>query len=224
MIGKILIVEDDQTQNQVLANFLRKESFETVCAYSLREARALLDASIHLIVLDVMLPDGNGLEYLREIRKQSNVPVIVLTALDDEYTQVMSFDLSADEYVDKPVSPIVMVKRIQALFKRIYESDTTVPIGDYIFDFSRFEVRTKSGASIKLTTKEISIIQHLYQQKGHVVTRDSILNAVWGYDYIGEDRLIDTHMKNIRKKLGSDFIITVKGVGYRIMSDGTIEP
>lgn len=111
----ILIVEDDHTQNTVLANFLRKESYQVHSAFTLAEARKLLNSDISLMVLDVMLPDGNGLEFLREVRKYSNVPIIMLTALDDEFTQNSSFDLKADEYVDKPVSPIVMTKRINAL-------------------------------------------------------------------------------------------------------------
>ena len=125
---KILIVEDNQTQNDVLANFLRHEYYDVVSAYTLNEARDLFSSDTDLIVLDVMLPDGSGLDFLKEIRKYSDVPVIVLTALDDEYTQVSTFDLKADEYVDKPVSPIVMTKRITALLERIYGNYNSVNI------------------------------------------------------------------------------------------------
>ncbi len=213
---KILIVEDNQTQNDVLANFLRHEYYDVVSAYTLNEARELFSPDTNLIVLDIMLPDGSGLDFLKEIRKYSDVPVIVLTALDDEYTQVSTFDLKADEYVDKPVSPIVMTKRITALLERIYGNYDSVNIMGFKFDFKKFISYSSDEKDLKLTTKETQIIKCLYDANGNVVTRDNILNAVWGYEYIGEDRLIDTHIKNIRKKTSPEIILTVKGVGYRL--------
>lgn len=214
---KILIVEDEHTQNDVLANFLRHEEYQVYQAYNLKEAQELLtDNKFHLIILDVMLPDGNGLSFLQQIRKTMSVPVIVLTALDDEYTQIQSFELKADEYVDKPVSPVVMTKRVKALIERIYGNDSEVEINGFIFDFNRFTVMSKDGTEVKLTTKEINIIKLLFENNGMVVTRDTILDSVWGIEYVGEDRLIDTHIKNIRKKLGNDIVVTVKGVGYRL--------
>lgn len=213
---KILLVEDDRTQNDVLANFLRHENYTVFSAYTIQEARELINNDIHLVILDVMLPDGNGLAYLQEIRQTMSVPVIILTALDDEYTQIQSFDLKADEYVDKPVSPVVMTKRVKALIERIYGNTCTVNLNGFLFDFERFVIVSESGEEVKLTTKEMLIIKLLYEHRGRVVTRDIILNSVWGNEFIGEDRLIDTHIKNIRKKIGNSFIITVKGVGYRL--------
>ena len=169
-----------------------------------------------LLILDVILPDGNGLEYLKEIREHYGLPVIVLTALDDEFTQIYSFDLSADEYVDKPVSPMVMTKRVKALMNRIYGDQDIVNIKGIGFDFKAYRVLDREKNEVSMTTKEINLIHLLYANRGCVVTRDQILDAVWGTEYIGEDRLIDTHIKNIRKKLGKDIIVTVKGVGYRI--------
>lgn len=213
---QILIVEDDKTQNDVLANFLKYENYKVYSAYTIQEARELMKQDIHLVILDVMLPDGNGLAFLQEIRKTMSVPVIVLTALDDEYTQVQSFDLKADEYVDKPVSPVVMTKRVKALVERIYGNSSIVKINGFLFDFERFVITSENGEEIKLTTKEIQIIKLLYDNHGKVVTRNMILDSVWGNEYVGEDRLIDTHIKNIRKKLGNEMIVTVKGVGYRL--------
>lgn len=213
---KILVVEDNQTQNDVLANFLRLAGYDVLSAYTLNEARNLFSSDINLIVLDVMLPDGNGLDYLKEIRNYSNVPVIVLTALDDEYTQVSTFDFKADEYVEKPVSPIVMTKRITALLERIYGNSDSANIMGFKFDFKKFSCYSSENINLQMTTKEIQIVKCLYGAKGNVVTRDNILNSVWGYEYIGEDRLIDTHIKNIRKKTSPDIILTVKGVGYRL--------
>lgn len=222
---KILIVEDDHTQNDVLANFLRQESYDVVSAYTIMEAREHLNTKFHLVVLDVILPDGNGLEFLKEIRKRSSVPVIVLTALDDEFTQIQSFDLEADEYIDKPVSPIVMTRRVNAFMKRFYQNKSnkkSVSIGNFLFDFDLYTVQGDKGEDIKLTVKEMKIIHMLYLNQGNVVTRDAIMDHVWGPEYYGEDRLIDTHIKNIRKKLNADIIITVKGIGYRLnISEGT---
>lgn len=213
----ILLVEDDHIQNDVLANFLRKEKYEVCSAYTLAEAsKYLADKKIHLIILDLRLPDGNGLDFLADIRRRMQVPVIVLTALDDEYTQIRSFDLKADEYVDKPVSPVVMTKRVKALMGRLYGEETPVQIGGCQFDFARYQVTDKAGQPISLTTREFSILRLLYENHGRVVTREQILDSVWGPEYCGEDRLIDTHIKNIRKKLGMDIVTTVKGVGYRI--------
>ena len=213
---KLLIVEDNKTQNDVLANFLRKEGYEVISAYSITEARDALNSEIKLIILDVMLPDGNGLDFLKEIRMKNTVPVIVLTALDDEYTQINCFELKADEYVDKPVSPAVMTKRVNALISRIYPEETLCTLGKYHFDFQKYKVFTSQNEDIPLTTKEIHIIKLLYEAHGNVVNRETILDRVWGFEYIGENRLIDTHIKNIRKKIDPNLIITVKNVGYRL--------
>jgi len=213
---KILILEDDHVQNDVLANFLKKESFEVLSAYTVAEARRMLDDTISLMIVDVMLPDGNGLDFLAEIRKNNNVPVIVLTALNDEYTQLNTFELKADEYVDKPVSPVVMAKRVKALLERIYSTTTQVKIQGFVFDFDKYSVYDSDMLEIRLTTKELEIIKCLYENKGNAVTRDSLINGVWGYEYICDERFIDTHIKNIRKKLSSDIIMTVKNIGYRL--------
>ena len=213
---KILIVEDDRTQNDVLSNFLRKEGHTVLSAYTLSEAEALFDPSVSLIILDVMLPDGSGLDFLRSIRYVSNVPVIVLTALADDYTKLHTFGLKADEYVDKPVSPLVMTKRVNAFVERVYGARNVFQIGGYTFDFSKYSVTDRTGREIKLTTKEMSIIKFLYDNNGNAVTRESVISNVWGCDYIYAERAIDTHIKNIRKKLDPDLIITVKGIGYRL--------
>ena len=213
---KILIIEDDHIQNDVLSNFLKKEGYAVVSAYSLSEAEELFDPSVKLIILDVMLPDGNGLDYLRSLRNISTVPVIVLTALDDDYTKLKTFGLKADEYVDKPVSPLVMTKRVNAFVERFYGANDRAAIRGFTFDFSRYTVTLPDGSEIKLTRKETDIIRFLYDAKGNTVTRDAIITNLWGCDYESEDRAIDTHIKNLRKKLDPDLILTVKGIGYRL--------
>lgn len=215
---KILIIEDDPIQNDVLANFLRHEGYQVVSAYTIADAGKVRLESLHLVILDLMLPDGNGLDFLKQLRRECNVPVIVLTALDDEFTQLQTFELKADEYIDKPVSPLVMTKRVNALMTRFYgeNENTSVKIGEYYFDFDSFQVSREDGTKVNLTTMEMKIIQLLYSRRGTVVSRDSIMDFVWGSEYVGEDRLIDTHIKNIRKKTSTDIIVTVKGIGYRM--------
>ncbi len=213
---KILIIEDDHIQNDVLSNFLKKEGYQVVSAYSLSEAEELFDPSVKLMILDVMLPDGNGLDYLKAVRSISTVPVIVLTALDDDFTKLKTFGLKADEYVDKPVSPLVMTKRVNAFVERFYGASDTVKIGQYTFDFSKYTVTAPDGSEMKLTQKETGIVRFLYDAKGNAVTRDAIITNLWGCDYESEERAIDTHIKNIRKKLDPDIILTVKGIGYRL--------
>lgn len=217
MKSAILLVEDDHIQNDVLANFLRKDGYQVISAYTLSDAiHQLAENEFQLLILDLMLPDGNGLDFLAEIRQHLKIPVIVLTALDDEYTQIRSFDLKADEYVDKPVSPVVMTKRVNALMARIYGEHTDVFLHGFHLDFERFTVSDADGNQISMTTREMQILQLLYENHGRVVTRNQIMDAVWGAEYLGEDRLIDTHVKNIRRKLEPDMITTVKGIGYRM--------
>lgn len=216
MNKKILIVEDDHTQNEVLANFLRKENYEVFSAYNISEAKAAINDTFHLVVLDLMLPDGSGLGILKELRKSSNIPVIVLTALNDEFTQIQSFDLKADEYVDKPVSPVVMVKRISALIERVYGNDESITIHGYQFDFNNLLVYKEDQSAVSLTAREMNIIHCLFDNKGLTVPRRRLMELVWGYEYTDEDRLLDSHIKNLRRKLDNELIITIKGVGYRL--------
>lgn len=216
MNKKILIVEDDHTQNEVLANFLRKENYEVFSAYNISEAKAAINDTFHLVVLDLMLPDGSGLGFLKELRKSSNIPVIVLTALNDEFTQIQSFDLKADEYVDKPVSPVVMVKRISALIERVYGNDEIITIHGYQFDFNNLLVYKEDQSAVSLTAREMNIIHCLFDNKGLTVPRRRLMELVWGYEYTDEDRLLDSHIKNLRRKLDNELIITIKGVGYRL--------
>lgn len=211
----ILIVEDDVTQNNVLSGFLEKEGFTTSQAYTIAEANQLFNSEIQLIVLDLNLPDGTGLDFLQNLRTYSNVPVIVLTALDDELTQLNVFDLKADEYVDKPVSPLIMTKRIQALMSRIYPDNNTIMIHGFHFDFSKYIVSHKDGEILPLTSTEFNIIKLLYENKTITLTRESIIESIWGWEYKEEIRILDPHIKNIRKKLCPEIIVTVKGIGYR---------
>ncbi|MDR2532121.1 MAG: response regulator transcription factor [Oscillospiraceae bacterium] len=212
----ILIVEDDKNTNQVITEFLKEAGYNVLSVFDGTEAMTVFyENKVALAVLDIMLPKQNGIEVLKYIRSLSNIPVIMLTALGDEYTQIKSFDLQADEYVTKPFSPIVLVKRIEALLKRVNPINNTIlSIGDVVIDFSAYTVM-KDNMPLDLTTKEIDIIKYLAENVGKVVSRQQILDAVWGFDTVSSDRTIDTHIKNIRKKLGVECISTVKNVGYK---------
>lgn len=213
---QILVVEDDSNTNQVICEFLKDAGYRVIPAYDGETAiTKFYDTRCDLIVLDIMLPKKNGMEVLREIRTLDNVPVIMLTALGDEYTQMKSFDLQADEYVTKPFSPAVLVKRVKALLRRSNPVDKIIVcFEDIVVDFSAYTV-TKNEEEIPVTTKEIEILKVLIENEGRVLSRTQILDAAWSFDSDISDRIVDTHIKNLRKKLETDAISTVKGVGYK---------
>lgn len=211
----ILVVEDDKNTNEVISNFLRNEKYVVDSAYTGEEGLLCFGKKeYHLILLDVMLPGIGGVEVLKKIREKCNVPVIMLTAVADELIQLICFENKVDEYVVKPFSPSVLVKRINVLLERIY-GEEIVKICGYDFDFSGYTVSYNDNL-ISLTTKEIELIKILYENKKRVLSREQLLASLFGDDYEGLDRTIDTHVKNIRKKLDSSVIVTVKGVGYKL--------
>lgn len=212
----ILVIEDDHNTSQVICEFLKDAGYSVATAYDGEDAIIrFCDRNYDLVILDIMLPKKNGMDVLREIRGLGNTPVIMLTALADEYTQIKSFDLQADEYVTKPFSPVVLVKRVAALLRRSHPIDkTTVTFEDITADFSAYTV-CKNGETVLLTTKEIEILKYLIENQGTVLSRLQILDAVWSFDSDISDRIVDTHIKNLRKKLGCTAIHTVKGIGYK---------
>jgi len=212
----ILIVEDDKNTNQVICEFLKEAGYTVLPVFDGEEAMTVFyENKVDMAVLDIMLPKQNGTDVLKYIRSLSSIPVIMLTALGDEYTQIKSFDLKADEYVTKPFSPVVLVKRIEALLKRANPINNTVlSIGDVVIDFSAYTV-TKDDCLLDFTTKEIDILKFFAENESKVVSRQQILDTVWGLNAVSSDRTIDTHIKNIRKKLGVECISTVKNVGYK---------
>lgn len=216
MAKTILIVEDDKNTNQVISEFLKEAGYHILPVFDGEKAMTVFyENKVDMAVLDIMLPKQSGIEVLKYIRSISSIPVIMLTALGDEYTQIKSFDLQADEYVTKPFSPVVLVKRIEALLKRANPINNTVlSIGDVVIDFSAYTV-TKDNCLLDFTTKEIEILKYFAENENKVVSRQKILDAVWGFDAVSSDRTIDTHIKNIRKKLGVECISTVKNVGYK---------
>lgn len=220
-MATLLIVEDDKKTNEAICEYLKPTGHKVVPAYDGAEAlQSFNQGKIDLIVLDIMLPKITGLSVLHEIRQTSRVPILMLTAIEDEYTQVMSFDEQADDYITKPFSMVLLGKRITALLRRSGQSITPniMTFGDVTVDFSGYTASDNNG-KIDITPKEIGLLKLLVEHKGLVLTRSQILDDLWGDDYPIIDRTIDTYIKNLRKKLRLDCIVTVKGIGYKYEVD-----
>ena len=207
-MAKILIVEDDKRTNMAICEYLKPTGHNIVSAYDGEEALQLFHSTtIDLIVLDIMLPRLTGIAVLHEIRKSSLIPVLM---------QSQSFDELADDYVTKPFSMVLLGKRITALLRRCgqMQSIDTITFEDVTVNFSGYTAHDKNGR-IDITPKEIELLKLLIEHKGLVLTRSQILDELWGYDYPIIDRTIDTYIKNLRKKLRLNCIVTVKGIGYK---------
>ena len=220
-MAKILIVEDNIDTNEALSEYLQEAGHEIISAYDGTDALELFSQNtVDLIVLDIMLPTITGLGVLHEIRKKSSVPVLMLTAIKDEYTQVTSFDEQADDYVTKPFSMVLLGRRVAALLRRNGSTDVlnTMTFGDVIVDFSGYTAKDPNG-KIDITPKEIDLLRLLVEHKGLMLTRSQILDDLWGSDAPIIDRTVDVYIRNLRKKLRLDCIVTVKGIGYKYEVD-----
>lgn len=216
-MARLLIVEDDIKTNEAICEYLQAAGHEAVPAWDGAQALDIFSReNIDLAVLDIMLPKLTGLQVLHTIRETSSIPVLMLTAMEDEYTQVKSFDGQADDFVAKPFSMILLGKRITALLRRAGKSPELLKMqfGEVTVDFCGYTAWDKEGR-IDITPKEIELLKMLAEHKGMVLTRTQMLDELWGYDYPIIDRIIDTYVKNLRKKLKLDCIVTIKGVGYK---------
>lgn len=216
-MATLLVIEDDINTNEAICEYLKSAGHTTLSALDGEEGLLLAkEPSVDLVVLDIMLPKIDGMTVLRELRKCSAVPVLMLTAIEDEHTQATSFDAEADDYITKPFSMVLLGKRITALLRRSGKNPEIlrVQFGDIIVDFGGYAAWNQAGR-IDLTPKEIELLKLLLEHKGLVLTRSQILDELWGYDAPVIDRTVDTYIKNLRKKLNLDRIITVKGVGYK---------
>ncbi len=213
-MAKILVVEDDVIINQVICEFLKEHKYDVVSVFDGKEA---LDAfnreAFDLIILDIMIPSLSGIEVLKEIRKSSDVAVMMLTAMDDEYTQLISFNHLISDYVVKPFSPIILIKRIENILRNKVGNDD-IFVNDILIKQSKGIVYC-NNIEISLTKKEYEILLFLVSKKGKIVTREQLMNSIWGYDDL-YSRVLDNHMKNLRKKLPSLPLKTVVGRGYQI--------
>lgn len=213
----ILIVEDEKEIREGVSEYLSEVGYNVISAEDGMQAIELFkNSKIDLVILDIMLPKANGFVVLNKIRQESNVPVIMLTAMSDDYTQIMSFDEKADDYITKPFSIIVLHKRIEALLRRVVKVSENKKwfYGDIEIDFEGYSAR-KNGENIDLKPKEIKLIELLLKYEGKVLTRAQILDNLWRIEEAPNDRVIDVYIKNIRKKLLLDCIVTVKGIGYK---------
>lgn len=216
-MATLLIVEDDRKTNEAVCEYLRSAGHEIIQAYDGGEALRIFDrGNIDLIVLDLMLPKVSGLSVLHEIRRKSAVPILMLTAVEDEHTQVASFDEQVDDYITKPFSMVLLGRRITALLRRSGKGVITdiMTFGEVTVNFSGYTAKDKNGR-IDITPKEIDLLKLLVEHKGLVLTRSQILDDLWGDDCLIIDRTVDTYIKNLRKKLRLDCIVTVKGIGYK---------
>ncbi|AXN40973.1 response regulator transcription factor [Peribacillus butanolivorans] len=214
----ILVVEDDQEIQELIKQFLMTQHYTVeVASDGLEGMKQYNKQSFDLILLDVMMPNLNGFEVAKMIRNQSNVPIIMLTALEEEQDQMKGFDLGIDDYITKPFSFHVLIRRVEAVLRRSYDQSTAnhLVFKEIHVDCDAYKVYVNK-VEIPLTTKEFEMLQLLLQNEKKVLTRESIVEKVWGYEYYGETRIIDTHIKNIRKKLEIPYIKTVKGIGYKI--------
>ena len=218
--AKVLVVDDEARIRKLVKDFLEKEGYTVIEA---EDGAAALDVfysdkEIGLILLDVMMPNTDGWSVLREIRQYSKVPVIMLTALGEEADELKGFQLGVDEYISKPFSPKILVARVGAVLKRSYSEseETEVSVCGITIDKAAHMVRI-DGNVVELSFKEYELLLYLMENAGHVLSREKILNNVWNYDYFGDARTVDTHIKKIRSKLGDkgDCIKTIWGVGYR---------
>lgn len=218
---KILVADDESRMRKLVKDFLIKSNFEVLEAEDGSQALDLFYATkdIALIILDVMMPKMDGFEVCREIRQTSQVPIIMLTAKGDERDELQGFQLGVDEYITKPFSPKILVARVEAVLRRTNQAEETelLEYGGIIVDKTAHSV-TIDGKPVDLSFKEFELLTYFMENKGIALSREKILNHVWNYDYFGDARTIDTHVKKLRSKLGDkgDLIKTIWGVGYKM--------
>lgn len=226
MAQKILIADDDQIVHESLGIYLKAEGFETVDVFDGEAALQNLSPDVVLCVLDIMMPKMTGIEVCREIRKTSQLPILILTAKGEEIDRIVGLELGADDYIVKPFSPREVVARIKAVLRRTSEqpkSDSSViTYNGLTIDLKSYTV-TLRGEPVICTPKEIEILHMLAANPGQLFTREQLLSKVWGYDFAGETRTVDTHIKRIRAKLDSTglgwSIKTIYGVGYKFETE-----
>lgn len=217
---KVLVVDDESRMRKLVRDFLVKDGYTVVEAADGEEAVDIFmsDKDISLIILDVMMPKLDGYGVAEEVRKLSDVPIIMLTAKSDEKDELRGFDLGIDEYITKPFSPRILVARVEAVLRRsLSDAESNIISVDGIeMDIAAHQVKV-DGEPIELSYKEFELLNYFLQNRGVALSREKILNNVWNYDYFGDARTIDTHVKKLRSKLGTkgDYIKTIWGMGYK---------
>ena len=221
---KILVVDDESRMRKLVKDFLTKKNFQVLEAGNGEEAMDIFyeEKDIALIILDVMMPKMDGWEVCREIRKNSKVPIIMLTARSDERDELLGFDLGVDEYISKPFSPKILVARVEAILRRTGQNnpEDVISAGGIVIDKAA-HLATVDGKPMELSFKEFELLAYFIENQGIALSREKILNSVWNYDYFGDARTIDTHVKKLRSKMGDkgEYIKTVWGMGYKFEVD-----
>ena len=221
---KILVVDDESRMRKLVKDFLTKKNFQVLEAGNGEEAMDIFyeEKDIALIILDVMMPKMDGWEVCREIRKNSKVPIIMLTARSDERDELLGFDLGVDDYISKPFSPKILVARVEAILRRTGQNnpEDVISAGGIVIDKAA-HLATVDGKPMELSFKEFELLTYFLENQGIALSREKILNSVWNYDYFGDARTIDTHVKKLRSKMGDkgEYIKTVWGMGYKFEVD-----
>ena len=213
----LLVVEDEFDIQELLQNYLEHAGYQVSVAEDGVQALELFHkGSYDLVLLDLMLPKIDGFGVCEVIRRESDLPILMLTALDSEAHQLRGFDLKIDDYITKPFSMSVLLMKIEAVLRRCQQPvSKLINYKELVMDLSAYQAFVNDQI-IELTQREFDLLSDLLMNQGKVMSRQSLLNRVWGYDYFGDERIVDTHIKNIRKKLNRDYIETIRGVGYRI--------
>ncbi|HUM82335.1 MAG TPA: response regulator transcription factor [Lachnospiraceae bacterium] len=225
---KVMVVDDESRMRKLVRDFLEKQDYEVIEAEDGEKAVDLFfkEKDVALILLDVMMPKMDGWQVCREIRQYSKVPIIMLTARGDERDELLGFNLGVDEYISKPFSPKILVARVDAVLRRTGKagSDDVIETSGIRVDKAAHQV-TIDGKDIELSFKEFELLTYFVENQGIALSREKILNAVWNYDYFGDARTIDTHVKKLRSKMGDkgDLIKTIWGMGYKFDPDGKTE-
>lgn len=217
-MAHLLVVEDEYDIQELLLNYLENSGYQVTIAKDGVEALEFFHkGSYDLVLLDLMLPKIDGFGVCEVLRRESDLPIIMLTALDSEKHQLHGFDLKIDDYVTKPFSMSVLLKKIEAVLRRCRQeiSGDIISYKELVLNQNAYQVSV-NGKMLELTIKEFDLLKDLLINQGKVMSRQQLLDRVWGYDYFGDERIVDTHIKNIRKKLNHEYIETIRGVGYRI--------
>mgnify|MGYP001290573400 CR=1 FL=1 len=231
MVKKILVVDDEESIVTLLEYNLSQAGYEVITAYDGEEGyRKAKEEKPDLIVLDLMLPKMDGMEVCKELRKENiHTPLLMLTAKDDEIDKVLGLELGADDYMTKPFSPREVVARVKAILRRTQdfsrynrekEDESRIEIGDLVILPEQYEVYL-NGKLLEFTPKEFELLLYLTKNKGRVLTRDQLLNAVWNYDFVGDTRIVDVHISHLREKIEKNskkpqYIKTIRGLGYKL--------
>lgn len=218
---KVLIIDDEQLIREVISTYCINEGYEVLEAENGIDALRILNYNqVDVIVLDIMMPKMDGFSFFREMKEKYTIPTIVVSARNEEYDKLLGFDLGIDDYVTKPFSPKELIARIKAVTKRYYEESD-----EFIYKKLRIDFKAHSlyvdNEEKKLTLKEFEILKYFVNNQNIAITRDELLNKIWGFDFYGDDRTVDTHIKMLRSSLGDyrDLITTVRGIGYKFSLD-----